>query len=170
MYADPIGLVQRTVSEADPSLTTVTPRLVPIPKPPRRVSTGEDMEGVRVGHENFHTLREYVFGDEPRKIHWRSSARAQKLLVRVSVDAAEEQTLVVLDVEGAEADVLNGFDLARFKPRVLLIEDIEIKSSTPLTSYMQSQDYHPLGFLEVNRIYVHKDEKEILERIGFRPS
>lgn len=98
-YGDPFGLAGCLVTAAAPSSTTITPRLVPVPHVRRRSSEADALEGVRVGHENFHTLREYVFGDEPRKIHWRSSARAQQLLVRVNVDAAEQQTVVVLDVD-----------------------------------------------------------------------
>ena len=100
-YADPFGLVSRHVATAQPASTTIIPRVVPVPLVRRSRASADDVEGVRVGHENFHTLREYVFGDEPRKVHWRSSARAGKLLVRVSVDAAEEQTVVVLDVDAA---------------------------------------------------------------------
>lgn len=75
----------------------------------------------------------------------------------------------IIDVEGAELELLKGFDLKRFRPRVLIIEDNGNKAANPLGGYMQTQDYVSVGFLEVNRIYVHKDETEILERIGIRP-
>ncbi len=32
-------------------------------------------QSVRLGPGEFHSLREYVPGDEPRTIHWRASAR-----------------------------------------------------------------------------------------------
>ncbi|MHB1166216.1 MAG: DUF58 domain-containing protein [Candidatus Nanopelagicales bacterium] len=135
LYADPFGLVGRLVGRAQPSPTTVTPRQVPVPPVRARSSQAEELEGVRVGHENFHTLREYVFGDEPRKIHWRSSARAQKLLVRVSVDAAEEQTVIVLDVD-AEAyrppGALPGVvDRAMFEDAVDLAHSLALDASGP---------------------------------------
>ena len=39
-------------------------------------------QSVRLGPGEFHSLREYVPGDEPRTIHWRASARSDELKVR----------------------------------------------------------------------------------------
>ena len=36
----------------------------------------------RLGPGDFHSLRDYVDGDEPRTIHWRASARSEQLKVR----------------------------------------------------------------------------------------
>ncbi len=36
----------------------------------------------RLGPGDFHSLRDYVDGDEPRSIHWRASARSEELKVR----------------------------------------------------------------------------------------
>lgn len=134
-YADPFGLVARDVASATPASTTITPRVVPVPTVRRSRTSADDVEGVRVGHENFHTLREYVFGDEPRKIHWRSSARAQKLLVKVSVDAAEEQTVVVLDVDAAayrqSAALFHVVDQGLFEDAVDLAHSIALAASGP---------------------------------------
>ena len=33
----------------------------------------------RLGPGDFHSLRDYVDGDEPRTIHWRASARSENL-------------------------------------------------------------------------------------------
>jgi uncharacterized protein (DUF58 family) len=55
----------------------------------------------RSGDQHFHALRDYVLGDEPRSVHWRSSARAGKLVVRQQVSAASTGTTIVLDVDGS---------------------------------------------------------------------
>ncbi|MCS7168545.1 MAG: DUF58 domain-containing protein [Gemmatales bacterium] len=45
----------------------------------------------------FHGLRDYRSGDSPRYIHWRSSARAGKLLVREMEPPATEEVMLILD-------------------------------------------------------------------------
>lgn len=50
------------------------------------------------GNVTFHRLRDYVVGDDLRLVHWRSSARTGKLVVRHNVDTSQPFTVVLLDV------------------------------------------------------------------------
>jgi uncharacterized protein (DUF58 family) len=103
VHGDPWGLVRRVVASAEGGTLTVQPRTFPV----RRSVTaafeaGEsDSASRRSGDQHFHALRDYVLGDEPRSVHWRSSARAGKLVVRQQVSAAATGTTVVLDVDGS---------------------------------------------------------------------
>jgi FkbM family methyltransferase len=63
----------------------------------------------------------------------------------------------IIDVEGAEVPLLEGFDLRRHRPRLLLIEDERDKQKTPVESYMANQSYAQLGWIEFNRIYARRD-------------
>lgn len=49
------------------------------------------------GNITFHRLREYVAGDDLRLVHWRSSARAGRLLVKHNVDTSQPYTVVIFD-------------------------------------------------------------------------
>jgi FkbM family methyltransferase len=71
---------------------------------------------------------------------------------------------VALDLEGGEADALQGFALARFRPRVMLIEDNLLGQNSPLVRYMSTQPYTLVGWNEVNAIYIRSDEIGLLER------
>lgn len=73
--------------------------------------------------------------------------------------------VVVLDVEGAEADVLNGFDLARYKPRVLVIEDLSERKDPTVPKLLEAAGYVRAGRLEVNDIYIRADEQALLDRL-----
>ncbi|MDQ3468796.1 MAG: DUF58 domain-containing protein [Actinomycetota bacterium] len=55
----------------------------------------------RLGPGDFHSLRNYVDGDEPRSIHWRASARSEDLKVRQCSVEGLRRCLVVLDVHGS---------------------------------------------------------------------
>ncbi len=50
------------------------------------------------GSVTFHRLREYVIGDDLRKVHWPSTARVGKLVVRQYVDTAQPYTVVLVDL------------------------------------------------------------------------
>jgi len=51
----------------------------------------------RVGTGEFHSLRDYVDGDEPRSIHWKASARSDNLKVRQHEAQGVRRCIVVLD-------------------------------------------------------------------------
>jgi len=53
------------------------------------------------GSITFHTLRDYVLGDDLRHVHWRSSARLGTLVVRQHVDTSQPRTGIVLDTRAA---------------------------------------------------------------------
>ncbi len=92
-------------------------------------TTGEsETSSRRSGDQHFHALRDYVLGDEPRSVHWRSSARAGKLVVRQQVSAASTGTTIVLDVDAsaygrAEAFAV-GHDPERFEHAVEVVASL----------------------------------------------
>jgi uncharacterized protein (DUF58 family) len=57
------------------------------------IRSGQD----RGGQEEFHGLREYREGDNPRWVHWRRSARTGELLVREHIELRTTQMIIVLD-------------------------------------------------------------------------
>lgn len=103
VHGDPWGIVRRVVASAEGGVLTVRPRSFRV----RRSLTSAFREGEsdsasrRSGDQHFHALRDYVLGDEPRAVHWRSSARAGKLVVRQQVSEASTGTTIVLDVDGS---------------------------------------------------------------------
>src|SRR5689334_18190219 len=55
------------------------------------------IDKVPQGTITFDSLREYVVGDELRRVHWRSSAKAGTLMVREQLDTSEPSLVVLLD-------------------------------------------------------------------------
>lgn len=53
--------------------------------------------------EEFHALREYRTGDNPKWIHWRSSARLKKLMLREFETRAGKEAVIYLDTSAAPA-------------------------------------------------------------------
>ncbi|THV43087.1 DUF58 domain-containing protein [Glycomyces buryatensis] len=52
---------------------------------------------VEQGSLTFHSLREYVIGDELRHVHWRTSARIGQLMVKEHVDTSLPTVVIALD-------------------------------------------------------------------------
>jgi uncharacterized protein (DUF58 family) len=102
--SDPFDLLRRRQPGGGLDALWVHPRTWPLSPLPSGVIV--DLEGpvseqAAEGSLTFASLREYVPGDDRRQIHWRSSAKAGKLLVRRNVDANEPQATVVLDTRSA---------------------------------------------------------------------
>ena len=100
--SDPFGLWRsgRHVASTGPLL--VQPRIHDIdPRPGGRLRhvDGPTTDAANDGTITFHSLREYSPGDDLRRVHWRSSARAGTLMVRDHVDTSLPSTIVVLDTD-----------------------------------------------------------------------
>jgi uncharacterized protein (DUF58 family) len=104
---DPLGLPRRAERLTAGAWLWVRPRVCPVPALP--IGTVLDFEG-RVadtaprGSSTFNALREYLPGDDPRFIHWRSSARLGSLLVRDQVDTTEPTTAIAVDTRRGVLD------------------------------------------------------------------
>lgn len=115
---DPLGLLRSVAEVAPPSQVIVHPRHHPLVLDP--TGTRRDLDSTRAdraaGSLTFRTLREYVPGDDLRRVHWRSSARTGTLVVRQDVDPSEPRTLLVVDVEdgvwGDDAHLDEGVEVA----------------------------------------------------------
>lgn len=104
----------------------------------------------------------------------RANAKTETIRVPVvTLDAALEQAsdelgaiervdAMVLDVEGFEATALRGLDIARWRPRVVLLEDNTMGRERDAAGILESAGYQDGGWLGVNRIYVADDQPETL--------
>jgi uncharacterized protein (DUF58 family) len=97
--SDALGLVRRQHALAGQELLYVHPRAHQFPlsaalRAQRWDSSTSD--AAPDGTITFHTLREYVPGDDLRFIHWRSSAKLDTLLVRRNIDVSLPMTTMLL--------------------------------------------------------------------------
>jgi uncharacterized protein (DUF58 family) len=99
---DPLGLVRALRSLAAPDTLLVLPRRYPLPElmlpGARRYQPGGIALASSVGDsEEFMSLREYRPGDPLKRIHWRSSARVGRAVVREHHDEFFVRHGLVLD-------------------------------------------------------------------------
>ena len=99
--SDPIGLMHREHEWADVHQVFVHPQTVMVPS----TSAGliRDLEGnatTRLVDNDmaFHAIREYAPGDSRRQVHWKSTAKTGKLMVRQFEETRRSRLAIVVDV------------------------------------------------------------------------
>lgn len=113
--ADPVGLVRRELVWTGVTELFVHPRTIGIPS----MSTGfiRDLEGnptrdLSASDVSFHALREYLPGDERRHIHWRSTARTGRYMVRQFEETRRSHLVIALSLATSDYASDEEFEMA----------------------------------------------------------
>lgn len=117
---DPLGLLRRSVPRTEALPLFVHPRTVPL----GHLGAGfmRDLEGQPTADLSpsdiaFHALRDYAPGDDRRFVHWMTTARVGKLMVRQFTDTRRAHLAVVVDgsrrsYADGTAEVCDEFEVA----------------------------------------------------------
>ena len=113
---DPFGLATKRCIVAGTHEVVVLPAYHRLQLPPGVTGTGPLGDQLRMrslarGGNEFHSLREYVDGDDLRHIHWRASARSDSLKVREVEPEGLRRCTVALDTTSDEYSA-EGFERA----------------------------------------------------------
>jgi uncharacterized protein (DUF58 family) len=112
---DPLGLARREVQLSEPEELFIHPRTVRLSGLAAgwlRDLEGQSTKDLSNSDVNFHALREYVPGDDRRHVHWRTSARLGKLMVRQFVDTRRSHLALLLSTDPAQYADAEEFELA----------------------------------------------------------
>jgi uncharacterized protein (DUF58 family) len=123
---DPFGVVRRSFVVTAPTDVVICPRVHAV-FPPARGGGGEPAahaEGARAPAleplGEFLALRDYEPGDDPRRVHWRSSARRGELLVRQDEAASPGRVVLLLDTRA------HAHDEATFETAVEVVASLAV--------------------------------------------
>jgi uncharacterized protein (DUF58 family) len=114
---DQLGLASAWTVGAGEAEVMVAPRTIELAMPDLgRGVLGRHLltQAQRLGPGEFHSLRDYVVGDELRTIHWRASARSEQLKVRQYTTEGVRRCIIVLDrdVDSMPPDDPDAFERA----------------------------------------------------------
>jgi len=146
---DPFGLARASLVQGEPQALVVYPRLAALD---RLFSEGGAyaQDGRRLllrrptGYE-LHSVREYAEGESLRKVHWRSTARRGRLMVKELEDAPRDEVAILLDGD-LRTGAGEGFEVAvraagsilqahlRRGRRCALVVNSAARESQPVTS------------------------------------
>jgi len=96
----PFGIIQKSREVTDPADLIVYPALVPVPVALLRglpARTGQGRQKWQSRNGDFFGLRDFRPGDDPRDIHWRTTARRGVPFVRENEDDEGLEAIVMLD-------------------------------------------------------------------------
>jgi uncharacterized protein (DUF58 family) len=137
---DPFTLARAARRYGGSTRVWVRPRVHPIAAVPVGLSRSLDGRVDRVPHGSitFAALREYVVGDDLRRVHWRTSARVGELMVRENVDTSLPRVVILLDdrsvAHGPGAGGESTFEAACEAAASVIVaaarEDVQIELST----------------------------------------
>lgn len=94
----PFALFRKSRDVDAPLEVLVYPARVAVPRPPPRAEARGEATTGRTGRRGeFFGLREHRSGDDRRDVHWRSSARSGRLLVREYEDEHARRVAIAVD-------------------------------------------------------------------------
>jgi uncharacterized protein (DUF58 family) len=113
--ADPLHLLRRQVLWTEPEDLFVHPRTVALAG--SAAGFIRDLEGMPTtdlssADVSFHALRDYVPGDDRRHIHWKTTARTNKLMVRQFEETRRAHLAISLSINTDEYASGQEFELA----------------------------------------------------------
>lgn len=111
---DPLGLLRREVTWRDRHIVHVHPQTVALP--PGTAGLVRDLEGaprrrLTDSDLSFHAVREYAQGDDRRHIHWRSTAKTGRLMVRQYEETQTARSAILFDANRSEYGSDEEFEL-----------------------------------------------------------
>jgi uncharacterized protein (DUF58 family) len=122
--ADPFGIAYAEYALGQPRSLLVTPRVVPLAHGELDVAHSEGTEHELLRHSipsaDELIAREYRPGDPLRRVHWRATARHDKLMVRQEEQRSNPEAWLLLDTRGGLADE------AAFEAQIDLIASVGV--------------------------------------------
>lgn len=106
VLSDPFGITESRMRGAGVAELTVFPRITQVAPPPH--TTGDDPHAgaehpnaLGGAGDDFYALRNYVLGDDLRRVHWKTTARRDDLMVRQDEQPWQGRATVLVDIRRA---------------------------------------------------------------------
>lgn len=115
VVSDNFGFFRRTLGTCNSVRIIVQPRVFDVPRSISSRSRGDNDEGCLTGwgSQLSELVTEYNLGDEPRRIHWRTSAKVGKLMVRKELSPERTDVMLCLDTDAGSYSTTSAFASAR---------------------------------------------------------
>lgn len=156
--ADPVGLLHRDVQWTEKHTLYVHPKTVNLPVTARGFI--RDLEGTPSAQLvtddiSFHAIREYVPGDSPRNIHWKTTAKTGSLMVRQFEETRKSMVGVLLSLNEGEYRDEEEFEVAISAAASLSVRFIRDHQQLEILVSEEIPESARHHFATVRRLAVH---------------
>lgn len=132
-------------------------------------SQGTAYKGGQVSYESFSSLAikdsyAKLMDSQLRVRNIKVNLRRLDTILREHTPDLDWISILAVDVEGWELEVLDGLDFERFAPRVLIIENLFAEDR--YRAYMRGKGYALWRYIEPNDVYVAQAEMGLRDRTG----
>ncbi len=115
VQADPLAILSRKRDLTEVVELFIHPRVVALEA--GAIGMLKDVEGITTSNlsssdVSFHALREYVPGDDRRAVHWRTTARVGRLMVRQFEETMRAHLLILLSTLRSDYHTEEDFEMA----------------------------------------------------------
>ena len=144
---DALGLVRRSQNWTEPVDLFIHPRTVNLDS--TAIGFIRDIEGavtqdLSSSDVSFHALREYTPGDDRRNVHWKTTARTGRLMVRQFEETRRAHLLVVHDLDPQAWDEEEDFEISVSASASLLLAAVRDNREISLVT-QAGRPYLPTG-------------------------
>ena len=144
---DALGLVRRAQNWTEPVELFIHPRTVNLDS--TAIGFIRDIEGavtqdLSSSDVSFHALREYTPGDDRRNVHWKTTARTGRLMVRQFEETRRAHLLVVHDLDPRAWDREEDFETSVSASASLLLAAVRDNREISLVT-QTGHPYLPTG-------------------------
>lgn len=112
---DFLNLVSVKYKPGETKYIRVYPRVLPVDEleiPYVRISENEYLSRNRnTGHTEIRDIRDYMYGDSLKKIHWKLSSKFSKLMTKETTASSEKEFWVMLNLEAIGGDAENALKI-----------------------------------------------------------
>ncbi|HVZ94343.1 MAG TPA: FkbM family methyltransferase [Phycisphaerales bacterium] len=125
---------------------------------------------VVTGDRHQNATRSYVAGrNPPKQVTLSDKTVVRDIPVSTMDDALaslnpQSVDFAVIDVEGHEMDLFDGFDLERWKPRALMVEEYPPGRRPELMNHLASRGYVAVQSIGWNKLFVRRDDEAMMRR------
>ena len=144
---DALGLIRRAQNWTEPVELFIHPRTVNLDS--TAIGFIRDIEGavtqdLSSSDVSFHALREYTPGDDRRNVHWKTTARTGRLMVRQFEETRRAHLLVVHDLDPHVWDEAEDFETSVSASASLLLAAVRDNREISLVT-QAGRPYLPTG-------------------------